>query len=447
MGTHQEVQLDGLVGPTHHYAGLAFGNVASEAHEGAVSNPREAALQSLAMMRRLLQMGQTVAVMPPLERPAIHRLRALGFEGSDEAILARAAAAAPKLLSLVSSASSMWTANAATVIPSLDTLDERVHILPANLMDKPHRAFEADETTTILRRIFADERRFAVHDPLPSTPMFADEGAANHMRLARRHSSAGLHVFVYGRDDLDPQGPRPVRFPARQSRQASEAAARVCQLEPERFVTLQQHPRAIDQGVFHNDVIALANENVLLLHEEAFLDCGVLREAAHRHVGSGLQVHTIKRNTVGLDEAVRSYFFNGQLVTLPAGGGMALVLPEHCRESEGVQLALEEIQASDTPLARIEYVDLLQSMRNGGGPGCLRLRVLLDKPELRSMHQGVLATEAKLDALSSWVTAHYRDRLHARDLADPALLQETRTALDALTQLLELGSIYPFQQG
>jgi len=84
-------------------------------------------------------------------------------------------------------------------------------------------------------------------------------------------------------------------------------------------------------------------------------------------------------------------------------------------------------------------------MRNGGGPACLRLRVVLNDEELDAMHRGVLLNDALYERLTSWVEAHYRSELSQDDLGDPMLLEEVRKALDELTGILGLGSIYDFQ--
>src|SRR5664279_2917679 len=179
-----EYNFDGIPGPTHNYSGLATGNIASEHNAGFAANPREAALQGLAKMRALATRGFPQAVLPPHERPFLPTLRALGFTGTDAAILHGAARDAPSLLAACSSAAAMWVANAATVSPSADTADGRVHFTPANLVSHFHRSLEAPTTTAILRAIFADAAHFAVHDPLPAAPQLGDEGAANHTRFA-----------------------------------------------------------------------------------------------------------------------------------------------------------------------------------------------------------------------------------------------------------------------
>ncbi len=177
------VNFDGIPGPTHNYAGLARGNLAAERNARTVANPRAAALQGLAKARALAARGVMQAVLPPHERPDTHALRALGFSGTDADVVSRAATDAPQLLAACSSAAAMWTANAATVSPSADTLDHRVHFTPANLVSHFHRSLEAPTTTRVLRAIFADPAHFVVHDPLPAAPQTGDEGAANHIRF------------------------------------------------------------------------------------------------------------------------------------------------------------------------------------------------------------------------------------------------------------------------
>src|SRR6266516_5738796 len=269
--TTTEINFDGLPGPTHNYSGLAEGNLASERHKSLASNPRQAALQGLAKMKTLVDRGFAQGVLPPHERPDIAALRALGFAGSEKDVLATAARQAPQLLAACSSAAAMWAANAATDSPSADTADGRVHFTPANLVAHFHRSLEAATTTRVLRAIFADERRFAVHEPLPPAQQLGDEGAANHTRFTAADNAAGIELFVYGRVAFDVEAPAPRRFPARQTREASEAVARRHALAPQRTLYAQQHPDAIDAGVFHNDVIAVGSGSVLFCHERAFV--------------------------------------------------------------------------------------------------------------------------------------------------------------------------------
>lgn len=446
-----EANFDGLVGPTHNYAGLSFGNVASANNANRVSNPREAALQGLAKMKALADLGYAQGVLPPQERPSVALLRTLGFSGSDGAIIREAARTAPTLLGAACSAASMWTANAATVSPSADTADGRVHFTAANLCSKLHRAIEHDTTSRVLRAAFADASHFAHHDALPGWPSLGDEGAANHTRLCGTYGERGVEFFVYGRDDLS-SAPAPRRFPARQTLQASQAIARLHRLAEDDVVFAQQHPDAIDAGVFHNDVIAVGNGNLLFCHAQAFVDQpAVLARLRERLAARGteLEVIEVSSDAVCLEDAVGSYLFNSQLLARPlaAGGGMRLVVPQECRERTPVWRYLESLVAGDGPIRELHVFDLRESMRNGGGPACLRLRVVLTEQERRAVHAGLWIDDARYAALTDWVKRHYRDRLAVSDLADPALLDECRTALDDLTRLLGLGTdFYPFQR-
>ena len=446
--TSHEVNFDGLVGPTHNYAGLSHGNLASQRSKQTVSNPRAAALEGLRKMKVLADLGVKQAVLPPHERPDVNALRRLGFSGTDADVLWRARQTDRVLLASCCSASAMWTANAATVSPSSDTADGRVHLTPANLTHQAHRALEPATTATVLRAIFADPEHFAHHAPLPSAAAFGDEGAANHVRLAPTHGEPGLELFVYGRRAFDPRGPAPARFPARQTREASEAVARLHSLDPARVVVAQQNPVAIDRGVFHNDVISLANEGLFLYHEEAFADGDrVVAELATRFSslgGSELLIVRAGSEEMPLPDAVESYLFNSQLVTL-ADRTMVLVAPEECAESESAKRFIDRLLAAETPVRRAHFVSVRQSMCNGGGPACLRLRVVLTEGELASVLPQVMLTCDLYTTLNDWVVRHYRDRLTVDDLADPALLDEGRTALDQLTQILSLGSVYRFQ--
>jgi succinylarginine dihydrolase len=442
-----EVNFDGLVGPTHNYGGLAIGNVAAAENALTQSNPREAALQGLAKMKYLSDMGIQQGVLPPQDRPAVGVLRKLGFRGDDFSVIREAAIVAPGLLRACCSASSMWVANAATVSPSADTEDGRVHITPANLLSQFHRSIEPPATSVIMKRIFRDERYFEHHDPLPANLYCADEGAANHMRLCSSHGDPGLEVFVFGRS-ARPDTSKPLKFPARQSLEASEAIARLHQLRAAGKLFMQQNPAAIDAGAFHNDVVAVANCNVLLYHEAAFVDW---REAEEKIAGEcRYPIHFIRASETdfALAEAISTYLFNSQLISLP-DGGMLLLAPSECQESDPARIFLERIAEDPAnPVKRVEYANLRQSMRNGGGPACLRLRVVLTPPEFESVAQGsrIILDQALHDELKAWIQRNYRERILPSDLADPELLRESRAALDELTQILSLGSIYAFQR-
>ena len=442
-----EVNFDGLVGLTHHYAGLSFGNVASTSNKNTPANPKLAAKQGLQKMKTLSDMGFKQGVLPPQERPHIPVLRQLGFTGSDAQIIAAVAKQSPQLLSAVSSASSMWTANAATVSPSADTADKRVHFTVANLNNKFHRAIEADTSSATLRAIFKNDAYFAHHAALPQQALMGDEGAANHNRLGGDYGDAGVEVFVYGKQAFGGKV-EPQRFPARQTREASEAVMRLHGLDASKTVFVQQNPDVIDQGVFHNDVIAVSNRNVLFHHQQAFLNqTQALDEISQKMSALGHQFISVEVPTaqVSVADAVGTYLFNSQLLSKP-DGKMMIIVPEESRQNQRVWDYLSSLISSNGPINEVKVFDLRESMRNGGGPACLRLRVVLTDAELQAVAPGVLMNESLFLTLNNWVDRHYRDRLTEADLADPQLLIENRLALDELTQIMGLGSIYPFQQ-
>ncbi len=437
-----EANFDGLVGPTHNYAGLAVGNLASQSHQAQASNPREAALQGLAKMKALHDLGLVQGVLAPLSRPDLHTLRCLGFSGSDADVLAAAAKASPRLLAACCSASSMWVANAATVTPSADAADQRIQFTPANLASQLHRSLEGEHTARILQATFNDERHFAHHPALPTVSALGDEGAANHTRLGHGYGEPGVGFFVYGSGG---PGPEPKRYPGRQTLEASRAVARQHQLNPDRVVFAQQNPDAIDQGVFHNDVIAVGNLDTLFCHERAFYDQAGVLDQLNRQLQGGLKLIQVAESEVSLKDAVSSYLFNSQLLRMP-DGHTVLVVPGECEQVEPVWQYLQSLLASSPIIDELKVFDLRQSMHNGGGPACLRLRVVMNETEQAAFNQSTRMSDTLYPRLVEWVERHYRDRLLPADLSDPQLMNESFTALDELSQILQLGSVYPFQR-
>lgn len=412
----QEINFDGIVGPSHNYAGLSLGNLAATAHAGDTAFPREAALQGLAKMRGNLRLGVPQGFLLPLPRPNQRWLAQLAADATtDRALVAGAW-----------SASAMWTANAATVSPAPDTADGRCHLTVANLVTMPHRAQEWPDTLAQLRLAFADEAHFAVHRPVP--PSFGDEGAANHLRLAPTHGQAGVEIFVYGR----PGG----RFPARQHEQASRIVARRHGLDPLRTLFAEQSPEAIAAGAFHNDVVAVANEAVLFCHEQAFADPVALHATIAERC-PWARIIEVPAARVSLAEAVRSYLFNGQLVT-PPSGEITLVIPAEAWASEPARAYLEELIAGNGPIRHVVPVDVRHSMANGGGPACLRLRVVADPA---AVDQRFLLTEARADAIQAVIAREWPERIAPGDLGDDALARQVRRARAALLACLDLGEL------
>ena len=412
----REINFDGLIGPTHNYAALSFGNLASASNAGATSRPREAALQGLAKMRYAMSLGLTQGFLLPLERPNAAWLRQLGFVGDDAAVCAAAHATDPRLFAQACSASSMWTANAATVSPAADTADGRTHLSVANLSRMTHRSIEHTETLALLRLAFADPA-FAVHPAVPAT--FGDEGAANHMRLTTRHGAPGVEVFVYGEEGG--------KFPARQNRRASEAVARRHGLGPARTLFVAQSQTAIDAGAFHNDVVAVANEHVLFAHEHAFADPAQLKADLARLL-PGAVVVEVPASAVSLADAISSYLFNSQLVTLP-DGTMALILPMEAHDCPPVKAYLDTLVAGNGPIRAVHYVQVRESMRNGGGPACLRLRVVADPA---TIDDRFLLDAAKAERLEALISKLWPEAIGPNDLGNPDLWAQAWAARKVL---------------
>ena len=411
-----EINFDGIVGPSHNYAGLSLGNIASASHKGNASYPRAAALQGIAKMRGNMERGLAQGFLLPLPRPNFGLLRDLAV-GDDTN---------PALVAAAWSASPMWTANAATVSPAPDTGDGRCHLTPANLVTMLHRGQEWRDTQAQLKIAFGDQRHFAVHDAVPSS--FGDEGAANHMRFCDSHDAPGVEVFVYGR----PGG----RFPARQHEQASRAVARLHGLEPRRCVFIEQNPAAIEAGAFHNDVVAVANEKVLFTHDQAFADQIDAYEAI-RAVFPDLHVVEVPESQVSLEEAIRTYLFNAQLVTLPTGE-MALVVPSECQESASVWSWCERMLASNGPIRHVIPVDVRQSMANGGGPACLRLRVVADPATVDARF---LLDEAKAERIEAVIAQMWPETIQPDEIGTEALAAKVIEAREALLAVLSLDEL------
>ena len=444
MTSAVEGNADGLIGPTHSYAGLSPGNLASSLNKGEASNPRAAVLQGLDKMKTLADLGLPQYVLPPHERPNIPFLRSLGFTGSDARALEQAWKDAPTFAAAACSASPMWAANAATVTPSADAADGRVHFTPANLVTNLHRSLEHEQTKRSLDALFPDPDRFAVHDALPSVAHLADEGAANHVRLCADHGEPGVNLLVWGREAFEPWADT---FPARQTREASDAVA--LRHGASGVVLARQSRAAIAGGTFHNDVVCVGALETLFFHELAFEDTVGTKAAIRDAAGDRFEPVFLEVSSADLPlaDAISSYLFNSILVQIPGENRLTLICPTETRDNARSHAVAERLAASNGPIGRVEYVDVRQSMRNGGGPACLRLRVVLTEAEQAATNPAMRLTDDLHARLSAWGARHYRDRLTPADLAGPDLLEESRVALDELTGLLGLGSgFYPFQR-
>jgi succinylarginine dihydrolase len=413
----REINFDGIIGPTHNYAGLSFGNLAAMRNAGHISQPRAAALQGVDKMRTNVALGLAQGLFVPLARPNGGWLQRLG---------ATMASADATLAANAMSASAMWAANAATVSPAPDTADGRCHLTVANLKTMAHRSHEWPGTLAQLLVAFADRSAFEVNAPVP--PAFGDEGAANHMRLTSSHGEAGVELFVYGVGGG--------AFPARQHIEASKAIARLHKLDPERTVFVEQSEEAIAAGAFHNDVVAVANERVLFAHEQAFADRNAVIADCERLV-PGFELVEVAAADVPLEDAISSYLFNAQLVT-PPHGEMTLVVPTEARETPSVWTWVERHLNGNGPIRCVEVVDVRQSMANGGGPACLRLRVVADPA---TVDPRFLVDDSRLDAVAEVIRTKWPVEIDTADLQKPTLIQDCQAARLALLEALDLAEL------
>lgn len=412
-----EINFDGIIGPSHNYAGLSVGNLASSNNAGAPSYPKAAALQGIEKMRANLRLGLAQGFFMPLDRPNQNWLSGLSTDMQS---------AEPHIRAAAFSASAMWAANAATVSPAPDTADGKCHLSAANLLTMAHRSHEWTGTLAQLKLAFADDAHFAVHGPVPAP--FGDEGAANFMRLCRTHGDAGIEIFVYGKSG----GP----FPARQHIEASKAIARAHRLNTGKTLFVQQSEIAIAAGAFHNDVVAVANEHVLFTHEQAF-EHPEQSYADIKRLLPEAEIIIVPADRVSLADAIQSYLFNAQLVTLP-DGGMALILPSEAQDNARVWGWLSEMVAGNGPIRKLVPVDVRQSMANGGGPACLRLRVVADPA---TVDPRFIANEDKLDQIASVVAAYWPESIVPDQLGDASLMDQVRAARMALLTACDLTAL------
>jgi succinylarginine dihydrolase len=313
-----------------------------------------------------------------------------------------------------------------------------------------HRSIEAETTSKVLKAIFPDTVYFTHHAPLPAGEYFPDEGAANVTRFCKDHSGLGVNLFVFGKYTLKSNRQLPAKFPARHAYETTQVIIRSHQLFPDRAIVAQQHPDSIDTGVFHNDVISVSNQNLFLYHSHAFLNMNEVLDDIRRKLEKICDISPllieVPQNKIPIAMAVQTYLFNSQIVTIP-DGKMAMICPIECQKYDEVTHFLSDLEKNpDYPIEIIHYVDLRESMQNGGGPACLRNRVVLNQNELEAANPAVFLDEKLYSKLIAWINKHYREELKLKDLADPKIVDEGQAALDELTKILDLGSVYSFQR-
>jgi succinylarginine dihydrolase len=207
-------------------------------------------------------------------------------------------------------------------------------------------------------------------------------------------------------------------------------------LDPARTLFTEQSEAAIAAGAFHNDVVAVANERVLFAHEQAFADKGALLDACERLV-PGFDYVEVPAAEVPLEDAIRSYLFNAQLVT-PPDCQPTLIVPTEARETPSVWRWIERHVAGNGPIRRVEVVDVRQSMANGGGPACLRLRVVADPA---TVDPRFIADAAKLDLIADVIRREWPEQIHNDELQQPRLIAQIEQARAALLQALDLSQL------
>ena len=430
-----EVNIDGMIGPSHHFGGLGVENKASELNRSQASSPRSAALQGLAKMELLASYGIPQFYLPPPVRPAWKWLESLGYCGDKACVLRDCYQEQPTLLSAAYSSAFMWTANAASVSCGSDTRSKRAKIKLANLNANLHRSIEESERLPQLERMFEAVEHVDVLRGLSSSRPLSDEGAANVMRFFSRVGAGGVYAFVYGNEaaesreseDNSKKADGKRRRQPRQTRMASAMVARSLDLEPGDCFLIQQTSDAIDAGVFHNDVIATSHENLLFYHELAFHNseeavAGIKKRFLEK-TGEKLEACLVESSDLRLDDAVDTYLFNSQICT-DIDGGWRMFVPENCNQSESVQRTLERLQAQYPRLVSIDYCPLAESMRNGGGPACLRLRISLTPSQIDQIPASMRISLSTLSQLRKLVETEYPEKVEPSDFVNPDFAEQ-----------------------
>jgi succinylarginine dihydrolase len=429
----REFNIDGLIGPTHHFGGLGVGNVASETNRNKIAHPKAAALEGLSKMRKLHELGIPQFYLPPPVRPNCRWMEAMGFRTNDPSDWRHCASQFPSLFSSSLSSSFMWMANAATCSSSVDTIDGLGRIVIANLAASLHRGQENLERHAQLRRLFQHVSTIEVIEALPSLVPLRDEGAANGMRFWNPTNHQGIYVFAFGeRNSNTTQTATPAKesvhphvYPSRQTSLASQLVARSLRIRDSRSLFVQQHPKAIDAGVFHNDVIATSHENFLFVHESAYVDqCNQLdriSETFRNQCGGKLGILVVTEEELSLSEAVSTYLFNSQIVTR-SDGSWCMLCPIECLNSPAAVQVLRRVQHQESRLGAIEFVSLKESMANGGGPACLRLRAYASDADIERIPFGARIHDDSLAFLERVITSEYPDSVHLDDFLDLTLV-------------------------
>jgi succinylarginine dihydrolase len=415
-----EVQIDSLVGLTHHFGAHAHGNLASQSHGGQVSCPQKAALQGLEKMKWVMDQGGPQWVLPPLRRPRLDVLQQLGFWGTNaQQLCANVWQDASHLLKAVSSSSFIWTANLGYVAPRLDTQDGKLHLSISNLNSHFHRQLEAEARFVQLQYIF-QKGDVVIHPPV-NYRGFEDEGAANHTRLEGPESGP-LHIFVHGGRH------------GRQQLEAQKCWVRQSGLVDDRVLYLEQSQTALEGGVFHNDVIATGHGQHYFIHEKAYTEESLDQLHSVFNAKGDLILLITSQRDLDLSASVSTYLYNSQIIEKP-NGHLSLLLPRECDrpDVQGVLKSWQRVKPMDE-----HFMDLGESMMNGGGPACLRWRCLITEQQFQACHYGVQLTASLFQDLGEWILCHYPEHHRWEDLQASFWWKNEARAFEELSMILDI---------
>lgn len=375
-----QVFIDCMPGPTSHFGGHSIGNIASMTSKNMPSNPKKAAIEWLDKVSLVQSLGAKQIVLPPHRRPLIHH------------------ANHPRLENL--SSGFIWMANAGHFIPATDTTLHAHQFIPANMKSGHHRKNEHRFHAYWIKQILKNINHH-IHSPLRA----CDEGAANAIRLWKNNQS--IFILVHGHPKT--------AFPSRQSKDSFNELQSLVKLK--NLIILQQKSKAIDHGVFHNDVISFGFKNVLFCHEHSFEDqknqLYQLNQLFLNTTKSKLHIIQINEQDLPLTECIDTYLFNSQVILI--NNKITLLSPKAAKRNEKSFKIIQEWIANDY-IHDVKFIDINSSLMNGGGPACLRLCIYLLDSEIHAIPRQFWLTSKKINELKQIIETKYPSSLDLSDI-------------------------------
>ena len=369
----KQVFIDTIPGPTNHFGGHAVGNIASMNSKNNILNPQKAALEWLEKVKKVAMIGGNQFVLPPQRRPLTHKKKTL--TQSDI------------------SSSFIWMANAGLFIPRIDTQLENNQFIPANMKQSEHRNIEHPFHQYWLKKILKYSK-CNFHKILDIN----DEGSANSIRLWHKKNQCGVNIFVYGKPNA--------RYPIRQSKSSCEKIINIT--KPRHYILLEQTKEAIDAGVFHNDVIAFGFKNTIICHEKAFSnqkqELKKLKKIFTNSLNAPLNIVEIANNSLSLNAAVKTYLFNSQVIEI--NNKFELICPIEVKENPN-SYKITEKWVTNGLFNKVHFVNIKSSLKNGGGPACLRLCLYLNDNEVKKIPTKFKLDKTKYKKISKIILEHY----------------------------------------